>query len=109
MEERSVVGVSPKALAQRHLTAAMVCGGVSFCAYMGGSLVLFEQGYSNDWLVVLFWLINLNTARHLGLAARAQGRKAWLYGGFAAVLPVTALTIFLSLQLQHRFGSYPQR
>ncbi|WNH51227.1 hypothetical protein [Stenotrophomonas oahuensis] len=108
MEEHSEVRESPKALAQRHLTAAMVCGLGSFCVFLGASLALAEQGYENDWLVVAMWVINLNTARHLGLAARAMGRNGWLWGGFAAIWTATALPVYLVLNLQHLLGRYPR-
>lgn len=108
MEERSVVRESPKALAQRHLTAALVWGLGSFCAFLGVSLVLAEQGHEADWLLLPMWVINLNTARHLGLAARAMGRNGWLWGGFAAVWTATALPVYLVLNLQHLLGRYPR-
>ncbi len=87
----------------------MVWGLGSFCVFLGASLALAEQGYETDWLVLVLWVINLNTARHLGLAARAMGRNAWLWGGVAAIWTATALPVFLILNLQHMFGRYLQR
>jgi hypothetical protein len=108
VEERSVVGAESKARAQRHLTAAVVWGLGSFCVFLGASLALAEHGHETDWLVLPLWVINLNTARHLGLAARAMGRNAWLWGGVAAIWTATALPVFLILNLQHKLGRYPR-
>ncbi|RRU25524.1 hypothetical protein [Stenotrophomonas sp. 278] len=100
--------MSPKALAQRHLTAAVVWGLGSFCVFLAASLVLAERGHGTDWLLLVMWVVNLNTARHLGLAARAMGRNGWLWGGFAAIWTATALPVFLFLSLQHMLGRYPR-
>ncbi len=87
----------------------MVCGLGSFCAFLAASLVLAERGYETDWLLLVMWVINLNTARHLGLAARAMGRRGWLYGGFAAIWTATALPVFFVLYMQSLLASYARR
>lgn len=47
---------------------------------------------------LLAWVGSWGAAWHLYRRARLQGRRAWLFAGFAALGPVPALTVFLWLR-----------
>jgi hypothetical protein len=80
-------------MAHRHLQAALVSLVVSVLGAAALGLVLGELGYSPDLCLLAAWVINLNTARHLGKAAQAQRRNAWLYGIAAATWPAIAMAV----------------
>jgi hypothetical protein len=80
-------------LARRHLQAALVSLLVTVFGAAALGVVLGQMGYNPDLCMLVGWLINLNTARHLGKAAQAQGRSAWLHGVAAAIWPAIAMGV----------------
>ncbi len=86
-------------LAHRHLQAALASLVVSVFGAAALALVLGELGYNPEVCILAAWLINLNTARHLGKAAQAQRRSAWLYGIAAAIWPAVAMGVLAYLYM----------
>jgi hypothetical protein len=87
-------------LVRRHLQLAMVSLVVTIFGGAALGLVLGQLGYNPDLCMLAAWLINLNTARHLGRAAQLQGRSAWLHGVAAAIWPAIAMGVLGYLSLR---------
>jgi hypothetical protein len=69
-------------------------------------VVLDQIGLNSAMALVAAWIANLFTAWYLFKAAQYQGRHALLYGLFAALLPATALLVFLRLYTHDRDTSW---
>jgi hypothetical protein len=87
-------------LAHRHLQAALTSWLVTLFGAVALALVLGELDYNVELATLGAWLINLNTARHLGRAAMAQRRNPWLHGIAAAIWPATAMAVMTYLYLR---------
>ena len=59
-----------------------------------------------DLVFVGVWLFNLIVAYYLAKAARAQGKSAWLYGLFSALVPAYALLAFFSLRRNEIYAEW---
>jgi len=60
-------------------------------------MVLGEMGLNDNLALAAAWIVNLFTAGYLFKAAQHQGRRAYLYGIFAALAPATAILVFFRL------------
>ena len=60
-------------------------------------MILGEMGLNDNLALAAAWIANLFTARYLFKAAQYQGRRALLYGLFAALAPATAILAFFRL------------
>lgn len=93
-------------MASKELTTASTLLMIEFGAYITLSFALVQMGLPGfDLVFAGLLLFNLATAWFMAKAARAQGKRAILYGIFS-IIPAGALFVFFHLWNRERYKDW---